>query len=431
MKKELKFIHITKTAGSSIEHIGKKNNIKWGRFHKEYNYWHKPFSNKEKKLQYKYDWFLICRNPYKRVISEFYCRWGGIGGYVNSINPIEKEQFNNFLINIINYNVNNNYRKTTSKQTMKKNKIIYQILNNRIKDTDIPISISKHHYVPQYLYLSQYKDVKVHIIRFENLKEEFENLMKEYNLDITLNQHINKGNRKKFGINDLSDEAISLINDVYHKDFEIFGYKKINNNIKMPINNHLKLIFVHIPRTSGTTFEEKVLDIHGVWPEPQEESLWGIGIPRNGKNKLTMQHMTYREICQLHGIDTGFKTVSIVRNPIHRVISLYYYWNEKNKWNTLNDFLKYVKVHIKNRRHWWSQYDYLHDENGNINIDHLLRFEELPENFSVLHPELDIPCYMDKERVIDKEIRNLELLDDESLELIYEIYKKDFEIFNY
>ena len=185
------------------------------------------------------------------------------------------------------------------------------------------------------------------------------------------------------------------------------------------------------PGLSRRTFEEKVLDIHGVWPEPQEESLWGMGIPRNGKNKLTMQHMTYREICQLHGIDTGFKTVSIVRNPIHRVISLYYYWNEKNKWNTLNDFLKYVKVHIKNRRHWWSQYDYLHDENGNINIDHLLRFEELPENFSVLHPELDIPCYMNKEIMIEKEIRNIDLLNDESLELIYEIYKKDFEIFNY
>ena len=436
MKKELKFIHISKTAGSSIEHIGKNNNIKWGIFHKEYNHWHEPFSTKEKKLQYKYDWFLICRNPYKRIISEFYCRWGGIGKYENLIQNIEKEQFNNFIINIINHNVNNNYRrtisrKTISRKTMDKNKIIYQILNNRIKNKDMCISASLYHYIPQYLYISQYKDVKVHTLRFENLKKEFDDLMKEYNLDITLNLHKNKGKIKKFRVNDLSDEAISLINDVYHKDFEIFGYKKINNNIKMPINNHLKLIFVHIPRTSGTTFEEKVLDIHGNWPDPQEESLWGMGIPRHGKNKLTMQHMTYREICQLHGIDTGFKTVSIVRNPIHRVISLYYYWNEKKKWDTLNDFLKYVKVHIKNRRHWWSQYDYLCDENGNINIDHLLRFEELPENFNVLHSELDIPCYMDTEIMIDKEIRNLELLNDESLELIYEIYKKDFEIFNY
>ena len=106
----------------------------------------------------------------------------------------------------------------------------------------------------------------------------------------------------------------------------------------MPINTRLKLIFIHIPRTSGTTFEEKVLNINGTWPTPMTDSLWGFGIPRNGKKKMTMQHMTYREICKLHGIDTGFKTVSIVRNPIHRVISLYYYWNKKNKWNTLNDF---------------------------------------------------------------------------------------------
>ena len=92
--KELKFIHITKCAGTTIENMGKKNNILWGRFHKEYgcNYilgppWHEIFKNQNTNLKLKYDWFVVVRNPYERLISEFYCKWGGIGK-LNNINHL-------------------------------------------------------------------------------------------------------------------------------------------------------------------------------------------------------------------------------------------------------------------------------------------------------------------------------------------------------
>ena len=73
--KELKFIHITKCAGTSIENIGKRHNILWGKFHKEYGWWHGIFQNKSLEMKLKYEWFIIVRNPYERLISEFYCKW--------------------------------------------------------------------------------------------------------------------------------------------------------------------------------------------------------------------------------------------------------------------------------------------------------------------------------------------------------------------
>ena len=56
--KHLKFIHITKNAGTSIEDAGKNHNILWGRYHEEYKYesllnkkgrksWHNIITNKQ------------------------------------------------------------------------------------------------------------------------------------------------------------------------------------------------------------------------------------------------------------------------------------------------------------------------------------------------------------------------------------------------
>ena len=42
---------------------------------KTWSQWHEIFVNKPM-LKTKYDWFTVVRNPYERVISEFYCKWG-------------------------------------------------------------------------------------------------------------------------------------------------------------------------------------------------------------------------------------------------------------------------------------------------------------------------------------------------------------------
>ena len=33
---------------------------------------------------------MVIRNPYERLISEFYCRWGGVGK-LNNIDHIDKK----------------------------------------------------------------------------------------------------------------------------------------------------------------------------------------------------------------------------------------------------------------------------------------------------------------------------------------------------
>jgi hypothetical protein len=185
--KPLKFIHITKTAGTTLEDEAQSCDILWGRFHEEYGWWHEIFPSKPATLKEKYNWFTVVRNPYSRIISEFHCQWGNT--LLNNGRKAEsftKQEFNECLIHRI-----NTYDSTGE------------------------------HYTPQYLYID--KEVPVDVLRFENLKSEFHKLMKTYKLPVTINSHKN-ANTKVFNTTDINQKLRDLINKTYEKDFELFGY---------------------------------------------------------------------------------------------------------------------------------------------------------------------------------------------------------------
>ena len=195
--KELKFIHITKCAGSTIEELGKKNGILWGRHHKEYGWWHEFFPHKHKNLKNKYDWFMVVRNPYDRIISEFYCNWGGAKKNENFTN----KEFNDFI----------------------KEKIVKRYRHNFFPNYK---KFKGNHYSEQFKYIENKSNI--HIVHFENIKKEFDQLMKKYNINIKFDLHVNASTKKKkFSKKSLSPELINIINRVYHFDFVKFGYKKI------------------------------------------------------------------------------------------------------------------------------------------------------------------------------------------------------------
>jgi hypothetical protein len=200
-KKELKFIHITKNSGTYIENIALENNIRFGRFHNEYGKeHHRLFNEIDDNIKNKYDWFMVVRNPYDRILSEYYCPWGGIGK--KNITHT-KEEFNEYLIDKI---------------------------NNRNKLNRPGI----YHYIEQYKYFDN--KYVIHIIKYENLNKELNKLFKKYDLNIKLNQEKVNSREKNnnilnFKISDFNDNLINLINNIYHKDFILFNYNKILVNL--------------------------------------------------------------------------------------------------------------------------------------------------------------------------------------------------------
>jgi hypothetical protein len=195
-RKNLKFIHITKNAGTSIEDVSVDQGMLWGVNHRQYGFWHEKFPRKPMEMRQRYDWFMVVRNPYTRILSEY--AWLVSDGYVKPKNPRDKDFFN---------------------------KTVCEWLEKVENDEECHHQVGKFggdHFTEQYKYLDPF--VNIHILKFENLAEDFKNLMNEYHYNIILNKNTNSRHEKYVSLNDLYPETIALIQRVYRNDFLFFGY---------------------------------------------------------------------------------------------------------------------------------------------------------------------------------------------------------------
>ena len=245
--KKLKFIHITKTAGTSIEEIGIKNNQRWGMYHFEYGcpeeklnnkrnnpgFWHQPFSLKPKALKRKYDWFMVVRNPYTRCLSEFNFYYRHITEFKTKLqrdlsDHLEKHYLPNCTGLSNQLKIMAELLKSLDLEPNKKtmNKLIRQLINQRQNNFHLADNFH-YHFLPQYLYLDPDGIARINILKFENIEQEFNQLMEDYQLNIQLNEKHNIS-KNIFSIKDFDNQTISLINQVYRNDFNLFGYKVKN-----------------------------------------------------------------------------------------------------------------------------------------------------------------------------------------------------------
>ena len=188
----LRFVHITKTAGTSIEDLFLQQfGILTGRHHKEYGPWHEPFSQKSQDLQLRHKWFTVVRNPYDRILSEFHCRWHGAAGASGM-----------------------------QLSTAEANRLLRDQIRCR--------PVGNWHYVPQHLYLptseSVRQGVRMHVVRYEALQTDLHKLLKEYGLLFDSLPQTNRRRQTYLTRQDLDSQSLSLINQVYRKDFQMFGY---------------------------------------------------------------------------------------------------------------------------------------------------------------------------------------------------------------
>jgi hypothetical protein len=198
----------------------------------------------------------------------------------------------------------------------------------------------------------------------------------------------------------------------------------------MVVCHNLKCIYIHIPKTAGTSVERFLrdnnkngLDYHGV---------------RDGRS---LHHFTGFELKRELGvIYNNYYKFTIIRNPYDRLLSEYYWTPIRGigykSGQTKADFITYVSTVVKNNLynsniyndHFIPQFMFIYN-NNKILVDQLFKYEDLDWTINYLKKKLEINAnfpYLNKSNNIVKTEWT-----DKQKERIYKIYKKDFIIFNY
>ena len=201
-------------------------------------------------------------------------------------------------------------------------------------------------------------------------------------------------------------------------------------------NNEVNILFIHIPKTGGTSLEKFFSKKFNI--ELNKESLFTTN-PKDFLNDISYQHQLLKTIKtnkRLFRIDNeNLQIVSIVRNPYCRLVSDLFFknlikesFNKDDVYNVIKNYILDSK-NVKHDNHRIPQYLFLVDENDEImkNIK-IMRTENLNNDMINLGYD-DFNSYEQVSNVRNKNYYSY--LNMESVKLINDFYDKDFELFGY
>ncbi len=188
------------------------------------------------------------------------------------------------------------------------------------------------------------------------------------------------------------------------------------------------IIFLHIPKTAGTSIRETLLFY-----------------PPYSKIMQYDQHHTTKQILYLIGKerwDNCFK-FCFVRNPWDRLLSQHKYFLRKGKLKREDThFLDWGKRRInialerdplkKQDRHFYPTSDWMKNRKGELmDFDFIGRFENLEEDFEKLCQQLNWPATLKKMNVSPEKTSYQDFYDNELKEMVGVFFKEDIERFSY
>ena len=221
----------------------------------------------------------------------------------------------------------------------------------------------------------------------------------------------------------------------------------------MPLSKDNNLIFVHIPKNAGTTIQETF----------KMEQAGGHQTALQLQEKYPLLWESYTSFC-------------IVRNPWDRMVSNYYYcmadksfWfdanDSKEKWHLadgteINGKPQHpLYYHVKGagsferwmhqfytqgymgmsgpqfwatqNRGYDNQYEYLVDKDGNIMIDHVLRYENLKEDFKKFATTVNLTYEELPTLNQTKKVNYRDIHTPYTKEITTKVYHKEIELLNY
>ena len=196
------------------------------------------------------------------------------------------------------------------------------------------------------------------------------------------------------------------------------------------ISHDFKTIFVHIPKTGGTSVE-------AMFGYAEYDKFGKLIKDKVGKGKHWGAREYYAEKADFY---KKYFKFTIVRNPWERDVSLYNMMKGQLKYRHLN-FKQFVqRVIQKNIEYdhpkfrniiFRNQVDYFMHED-NVHVDRIIRYENLTEGWQDVCKEINKPYEeLVHLRKAKKEPKEFYYKDQETIDLVAELRKDDINFLNY
>jgi chondroitin 4-sulfotransferase 11 len=200
------------------------------------------------------------------------------------------------------------------------------------------------------------------------------------------------------------------------------------------ISHKFQYIYIHIPKTGGTSIEKFLLSFEDVFIDwssdfplgklsEKQQNLFQIGGPEAKQHNLLKE---YEDIYQKNYFSFAF-----VRNPWSRMVSEYLYLRNAIARIENTSFADFVYLVSQGEKFW--PYHCLPQVNFvNKNINFIGKFENLKQDFSFVFSKLGL-TFKELE-VINKRPLSYNYRDyynDKTKKIVKNFYEKDIDIFKY
>lgn len=205
----------------------------------------------------------------------------------------------------------------------------------------------------------------------------------------------------------------------------------------MVINTHYRFVFVHIPKTAGTSVTRSLEKLQGNekgWLAKTKHETLAELRERLGRGIPPVEHLSATE-------SLGYLTFGFVRNPWARMASLYRYLAERrpkveiDTVSGFRDFLVQARAGvdwIQGLHSMRSQLDYFTLPGGRMEMGFLGHFEHLAEDINLISREIGVSIRIghdNRSSNMDRDYRRE--YDDDMVEIVASRFHGEISLFGY